>query len=139
MAEPRRARRGALSACAATLSALLALAVPWLSACDQRDRTDSAAFLTGGDPATGKSKMRYFGCASCHTIPGVPQADGSVGPSLAGIRAKPYIGGVLVNSPENLIRWLLDPPSINPHTAMPSVHLKDQDARDIASYLYSTE
>jgi cytochrome c1 len=41
--------------------------------------------------------------------------------------------------PENLERWLMDPPSINPHTAMPNLGIDSAEARDVAAYLYSLD
>jgi cytochrome c2 len=93
--------------------------------------------MTGGDPDSGKMAIETHGCAACHTIPGVPGAYGLVGPSLAEISSRNYIAGVLQNKPENMFRWLADPPSISTNTAMPNLGLKDQELRDIASYLYT--
>jgi cytochrome c1 len=67
----------------------------------------------------------------------VPGANSTVGPSLSGISGRPYIAGVLTNSPTNLLRWILHPQQVDPLTAMPDVGLSETDARDIASYLYT--
>ncbi|HZI19996.1 MAG TPA: hypothetical protein VEY09_15535 [Pyrinomonadaceae bacterium] len=48
-----------------------------------------------------------------------------------------YIAGVLTNSPDNMIRWLRDPPAVDHLTAMPRLGLTEQEARDVASYLYT--
>ncbi len=42
---------------------------------------------------------------------------------------------MIPNSPENLVRWLLDPPQVDPLTAMPNLRLSEADARDVASFL----
>ncbi len=97
------------------------------------DGTRSAS--TGGDPETGRAAIARYGCASCHTIPGVWRADALVGPSLERIASRTYIAGVAVNTPENMIRWLLNPQGVDPLTAMPNLHLSEADARDIADYL----
>jgi cytochrome c len=106
-----------------------------LVGCDRSSR--SLAQLSGGDPHRGASAIRTYGCGTCHTIPGVRGATGSVGPPLTGIAKRAYIGGVLTNTPENLVRWIQDPPSIDGKTAMPNVGVTYQDAVDIAGYLYS--
>ena len=93
--------------------------------------------ITGGNPAKGALATRQYGCAACHTIPGVPGARANVGPQLAGISGRPYIAGVLTNTPANLIRWIHHPQQIDPLTAMPDVGLTEPDARDIASFLYT--
>lgn len=102
--------------------------------CDAQETTD---WIDRGEPERGRQAIRYHGCASCHTIPGVRGADGLVGPSLEHIASRAYIGGVLPNTPDNLVRWILDPPGVDPQTAMPDLHLSERDARDIAGYLYT--
>jgi cytochrome c len=96
-----------------------------------------AAQLTGGDPHAGRQMVREYGCAACHTIPGVPGADGAVGPALSGLYARLYIAGVLPNTPENLVRWIQDPPAVDSLTAMPKLNVREPDARDIAAFLYT--
>ena len=104
----------------------------------QRDeRVHDARMLTGGDPARGAAMMRPYGCARCHTIPGIEGADGQIGPPLAGIANRMYVGGVVTNTPDNLIQWIVDPKSIDAKTAMPSVGLTQDQARDVAAYLYT--
>lgn len=96
-----------------------------------------AAVLTGGDPHRGPARMRAYGCSSCHTIPGVPGARSEVGPPLGGIGRRMYVAGVLANTPENLVRWIRHPTQVDPNTAMPDMGVTEQDARDIAAYLYT--
>ncbi len=96
-----------------------------------------SARVAGGSPERGALALRHYGCATCHTIDGIPGADATVGPALNGIGGRPYIAGVLTNSPGNLIRWIQDPQQIDPLTAMPDVGLTDSAARDIVSYLYT--
>lgn len=93
--------------------------------------------LTGGDPARAPALMRAYGCAGCHTIPGVPGAGGLVGPSLAGIGSRIYIGGVATNTPDNLVQWITNPKAIDAKTAMPVTGVTDEQARHIAAYLYT--
>lgn len=47
------------------------------------------------------------------------------------------IAGELPNSPANLVRWIKDPKSVEPGTDMPDLGLTDQQARDVAAYLYT--
>lgn len=101
------------------------------------ERAEDAALLTGGDPSRGRALLRPYGCAQCHTIPGVRGADGLVGPPLAGIANRVYVGGVVTNTPQNLIRWIMDPQAIDEKTAMPAVGVTEDQARDIAAYLYT--
>jgi hypothetical protein len=48
-----------------------------------------------------------------------------------------FIAGVLTNQPDNMIRWIENPPGIDAKTAMPNMGVTARDARDIASYLYT--
>jgi cytochrome c len=118
-----------------TISFLIGVAMI-ICACD-RETGKRAALMTGGDPGHGKVAINNLGCSSCHTIPGVPRADALIGPSLERIASRAYIGGVLKNTPENMIRWLSDPPAVDPLTAMPNLHLTPEQARDVAGYLYT--
>jgi cytochrome c1 len=95
--------------------------------------------MTGGDPQHGQVLAKLKGCAGCHTIPRVDGANGNVGPPLSSFSRRVYIGGVLLNTPDHLHQWLLDPPSIDPKTAMPNVGLNDQESRDLAAFLYTLD
>jgi cytochrome c len=117
----------------AVASALVAL-----GGCD-RGLADRAAAMTGGDPNRGPALLRAYGCETCHTIPGVRGANGLVGPPLDRIGARIYLGGALTNTPDHLIRWIRDPRGVDPRTAMPSLGVGEQDARDIAAYLYTLQ
>jgi cytochrome c len=116
---------------------VLVLALLVLAACGRGQAFADAAALTGGDPRAGREKAREYGCGSCHTIPGVPGADALVGPPLTGIGGRMYIAGVLTNTPEHMMSWIMDPPAIDSGTAMPNVGVTEKDARDIAAYLYA--
>jgi len=93
--------------------------------------------LTGGSASRGKNDIRSYGCGACHVIPGVPGASGRVGPSLADIAHQSFVGGVVANTPANMIAWIQDPPALSPRTAMPNLNVSNSDARDIAAYLYT--
>lgn len=109
----------------------------WQRAQAQEAHREVAAAL-GGDPQRAIPVMLGNGCAGCHTIPGVPGAEGNVGPRLdAKLGDKIYIGSRLPNTPANLVRWIRDARSVDPHTAMPSTRISDQEARDVAAYLYT--
>jgi cytochrome c len=112
------------------LFAVLAL----LDACG---RSGEPVYETGGDPVRGEMALRQYACTACHVIPGVTGADGYVGPSLEHLATRVYIAGILANTPENMIRWLRNPPEIRPGTAMPDLGVTERDARDMAAYLYT--
>lgn len=90
-----------------------------------------------GDAGAGKHALQQYLCATCHVIPGVVGASRHVGPPLTGIAGRPYIAGVLPNTPANMLRWLRDPTQVDPLSAMPDLGVTEQDARDIAAFLYT--
>jgi cytochrome c len=118
---------------------LASLLVASAAACGVGVEAERAAseMTGGGSPTRGRTAIEHYGCASCHTIPGVRGADALVGPPLTQIASRSYIGGVLTNSPENMMRWIRDPQGVDQLTAMPNLGVTDDDARDIASYLYT--
>lgn len=120
-----------------TVVALAAL-VSATSGCTHGE-ADAMALTQGGDAARGKELIRSYGCGSCHSIPRVPGAETTVGPSLQGEATHAYIAGVLPNVPENMIRWIMNPPGVDDKTAMPNLHVTAADARDIAAYIYTLQ
>jgi cytochrome c len=83
------------------------------------ERDTSARGMTGGDPTGAATLMIRYGCAGCHTIPGVPGADGQVGAPLIEMRKRVFIAGALPNTASNLIDWIVQPQTYDPHSAMP--------------------
>src|SRR5688500_19747434 len=82
----------------------------------------------GGDPENGKLLLRQFACGSCHSIPGVANASGKVGPPLEGISKRVYLAGVLPNTPENMLRFIRHPAEVAPRTAMPDMGVTEAHA-----------
>lgn len=83
----------------------------------------------------GAQAINQHACVTCHAIPGIVGANAPVGPPLAGIASRTMLGGVLPNSPDNMVRWLRAPQKFAPLSAMPDLGLTERDARDIAAYL----
>ena len=83
----------------------------------------------------GRDHMQYYGCGSCHTIPGIPGANATVGPPLDRMGMRMYIAGTLPNSQKDLARWIQHPQTIHPGSAMPELGVTSKDANDIAQYL----
>lgn len=84
----------------------------------------------------GRMLVSWYGCASCHVVPGVSPA-GRVGPSLRGIGRRAFVAGKLPNTPDNLIQWIRYPHQVDENTAMPFMNVSEQDARDITAFLYT--
>lgn len=122
---------------AATLA--LAACAPLLMAaqCFYTKMDAQAATSTGGNYARGRVIMRHYGCGSCHQIPGVPGAYGTVGPSLEGIQGRSYLAGNLSNDADTLKMWIQHPQKLIPGNAMPEMGVSDRDAADMAAYLYT--
>ena len=98
--------------------------------------TSQGIAIPGAKPDRAPSLMNAYGCGACHTIPGIRGADATVGPPLEGFGDRRTVGGVLPNTPDNLVRWLRDPQAVSPETLMPNLGLGQPRARDIAAYLY---
>jgi cytochrome c len=118
---------------AAALAALLAV----LASCERQPEVPEHLLVPGGIPDIGRRLIGDFGCGACHLVPGVRGARGTVGPPLTHFGFRGYVAGTLPNRPETLVRFLRDPPSVQPQTAMPVLGVTDEEARHIAAYLYT--
>lgn len=115
-----------------TIAAALAL----LAGCGEPDVPVHQRIL-GADPEAGRRAIVAYGCGACHSVPGIRSAIGTVGPHLTGFGRRTYIAGLLPNRPASLVRWIRDPPAVAPETPMPNLRVTEEDARNIAAYLYS--
>ncbi len=95
--------------------------------------------IPGADVERGRMAIVRYGCVACHTIPGIANPGSNVGPPLDKIARRAYIGGMLPNTPTEMVRWLRDPPRIDPRTAMPDMSISEAEAKDIAAYLYTLD
>ena len=124
-----RASAGAVGAIVA-----LALAVG-TSACSGGSNREGNNVVTGGSPSAGETLIVKYGCGSCHTIPGIRDADALVGPPLIHWSRRSFIAGHLANTPDNLIRWIVNPQEVDPGNDMPVLGVSQDEARSIAAYL----
>lgn len=122
--------------------AFVATALPGLSPVEYRERAAAAKAVelredppVAADAKRGKDAIQQFGCPTCHEIPGIVGANKPVGPPLEAMGQRAVIAGIAPNTAANLERFLLDPHSVSPESAMPKLGLRVQDARDIAAYL----
>jgi cytochrome c len=74
-------------------------------------------------------------CGACHRIPGVAHAVGTRAPSLAHFGRRSYIAGTLPNDAPTLARWIVAPHSLRPDAAMPTLGVREDEARAMAAYL----
>jgi cytochrome c2 len=98
---------------------------------------DDSRRIVDGDAGRGRAQLPAHGCSSCHAIPGFKGPAAAVGPPLAGFARRTNIGGTLPNRPQELVRFLMDAPREIPATAMPDLAVTEQEARDIAAFLYT--
>ncbi len=119
------------------LSVALLLICCLFAGCSGGQYLRSYTVRMDGDPQRGEALIRNYGCGSCHTIPGIYNARGLVGPPLMYFSRRTMIAGELPNSPDNLVRWLRNPKAVEPRTAMPDLGLSNDQAQDIAAYLYT--
>ncbi len=119
---------------------LLVCVIPVLillvSACGTENDTPVVT-VPGGDPTRGQGALLGYGCEACHMIPGITGTTATVGPPLGQFAERHFVAGELPNTPDNLVRWIMDPQSVDPGTAMPNLGVNQAAARDIASYLYT--
>lgn len=104
---------------------------------EKREAKTRAIALTGGDPDRASDLIGKYGCSGCHQIPGVRSPGGRAAPPLSDVGARMYIGGVLTNTGDNLVRWIANPKAFNPQTAMPITGISEDEARHVAAYLYA--
>lgn len=135
------------------LAILLAAAATMLPGCGAEEGADEGATM---DAASGSSRqdraadveltdserdrarlaLDSYGCTSCHLVPGVVGKEAFVGPPLDEAASRVYVAGVLLNTPDNMQRWIMEPQEVDPLTAMPDLGVGERDARLITQYLY---
>ncbi len=101
------------------------------------EKAARARDLTGGDPDRGRVAARALGCLACHTAPSVRGPRPIVGPPFEHFAKRPYIAGVVENTPGHLIQFIREPRSLAPKSAMPKLEMSENDARDLAAFLYT--
>lgn len=99
----------------------------------------SAADARTDEVERGRRLLAQYQCGSCHSIPGVDSARGSVAQPLAQWRRRSYIAGRIPNHRGPLAQWIVSPQSLVPGTAMPSMGVSQADAVAMAAYLFTLE
>ncbi|HEY2595383.1 MAG TPA: c-type cytochrome [Chloroflexota bacterium] len=129
-----------------TFGAVLALAAvePVFGAADTYAQVDPAAVQQG------MTVIEQHRCGGCHIIPGIPNANGNLGPDLSAHGDVPPVsdrgmiatypnGAVPNNSPDDMAAWLVNPNALKPGTAMPNLGLSQDDANAAAAYMYAIQ
>lgn len=122
-------------------------AMPFMTVAQSRELDATSSDETCPPPTTAAAytrertqiMFRQYACDNCHIIGGVVGARTHVGPSLENWRERRYIAGVLPNTRENLVRWIVTPQDISPHTMMPDLDVIEPHARQMAHYLLTEQ
>jgi cytochrome c len=93
--------------------------------------------ISQGEPLKAPDAIREYGCGTCHSIPGIIGANGTVGPELDSIARRSLLAGQIPNTPDNLLLWIQHPQKVRPGSDMPEMGVTDEDAHNIAAYLYA--
>ena len=91
--------------------------------------------LATDDTEDGKALFILKACTGCHTIQGMPEAQGKVGPELTHQASNSLIVDVLPNTEENLKKYLKDPAGVRPGALMPNQYLTDSEIDALVAFL----
>ena len=119
--------------------ALLLAAAGAMCGCMGGQQVPPYTVATGGHPARGEQVIARYECGKCHMIPGIDGANGVVGPPLNFMARRSTLAGNFPNDPHHLVEWVRTPQEMKPGTAMPDLGLSEQQARDVAAYLYTLQ
>jgi cytochrome c len=97
------------------------------------------AACSGPNRTTDAKSIIATSCGSCHIVPGVPGANGNVGPPLIGISRRQVIAGYFPNTRGNMERWITHAQSMLPNNAMPDTNLTPEQAKRVTDYLYTLD
>jgi cytochrome c oxidase subunit 2 len=101
-------------------------------------RAGPAALPRGSVAERGRQLFARSACIACHTIEGLPQARGTVGPNLTHVASRTTLAGALFpNTTDYLRRWIVDAPALKPGSLMPKLPLPDDDLSAMVAYLQS--
>ncbi|GAC1409429.1 MAG: cytochrome c oxidase subunit II [Actinomycetota bacterium] len=102
-----------------------------------------AMMPAGGLAAAGAKVFTEFStksgsCIGCHTLRGIPAAQGRIGPELTHFFSRStFAGSILDVNAENLTKWLQNPPGIKPGSIMPNYHIPQDAIQQLVAFLLS--
>ncbi len=98
---------------------------------------EAEARAEANDVPASDERLFRAKCGDCHTT--VARVPGSgKGPSLAHIARREFLGGgIMRNSPDNLMLWMTDPQTAKPGNRMPTPKLTPEERRMILTFLES--
>ena len=105
-----------------------------------RQQSVAAVPARGSLEERGQQAFARGACIACHTIAGIPQARGTVGPNLTHVGGRATLAGAtLPNTDEWLRRWIADAPGLKPGSLMPAMPLPDDQLAALVAYLKSLQ
>jgi cytochrome c oxidase subunit 2 len=99
---------------------------------------DSSAAGAAPDPAyaAGEKLFQAKGCVGCHSLNAVNAPKGMIGPNLANVGARSYIGaGSFKNTDETLARWIQNPQAMKQGVLMPVLGVTPEEAKSLVAFL----
>jgi cytochrome c oxidase subunit 2 len=90
------------------------------------------------DPAyaAGEKLFQAKGCVGCHSLNAVNAPKGMIGPNLANVGARSYIGaGSFKNTDETLARWIQNPQAMKKGVLMPNLGVTPEEAKSLVAFL----
>jgi cytochrome c oxidase subunit II len=99
---------------------------------------DSSAAGPAPDPAyaAGEKLFQAKGCVGCHSLNAVNAPKGMIGPNLANVGARSYIGaGSFKNTDETLARWIQNPQAMKKGVLMPNLGVTSEEAKSLVAFL----
>jgi cytochrome c oxidase subunit 2 len=99
---------------------------------------DSSAAGAAPDPAyaAGEKLFQAKGCVGCHSLTAVNAPKGMIGPNLANVGARSYIGaGSFKNTDETLARWIQNPQAMKVGVLMPNLGVTPEEAKSLVAFL----
>jgi cytochrome c oxidase subunit 2 len=105
-----------------------------------RQRAEPPPPARGSLAERGREAFAHGACIACHTIAGLPQARGTVGPNLTHVGSRTTLAGAtLPNTTDYLRRWIADAPGLKPGALMPAMPLPDDQLAALVAYLQSLQ
>ncbi|EZP74444.1 Cytochrome c oxidase polypeptide II [Sphingomonas paucimobilis] len=100
---------------------------------------EGRAAMPGADVQRGRALVQRTGCAACHLIPGIRWPQGRLGPDLTHFARQGMIAGRVPNRPDMLTAFVRNAPALVSGMTMPAMPLDQEEARDVAAYLYTLD
>jgi len=103
-----------------------------------QDTAAAAQAAPPSDPAyaAGEKLFMAKGCVGCHSLQAVDAPKGMIGPNLANVGARTYIGaGSFKNTDETLARWIQNPQALKRGVLMPNLGVTPDEAKSLVAFL----